>query len=72
MPVTMRDVFSSHVDKIGYDPGASELVVTWDSGKTSIYTGVPAGVAENVMNSWSVGKALTETVKGQYGHRYAG
>lgn len=66
----MRGVHSSHVDRIGWDAETQELVVQWDSGKTSIYSGVPHGVADSVQNSWSVGKALTSDVKGKYPHRY--
>jgi hypothetical protein len=66
----MRGVFSSHVNKIGHDPETKELFVEWDTGKTSIYTGVPVGVADTVSNSWSVGKALREHVKDAYPHRY--
>jgi len=72
MVLAMQDVFSSHINQIGHDPDTGELHVAWDSGKRSIYSGVPADVAQTVMRSWSVGKALTTKVKGgQYEHRYA-
>jgi hypothetical protein len=70
MAPTMRDVFSSHVSRIGHDPDTSELHVQWDTGKTSAYANVPAEVAQSVMNAWSVGAALREQVKGKYEHRY--
>lgn len=66
----MREVHSSHVAKVGYDAETAELFVTWDSGKTSVYVGVPPTLAAEVTNAWSVGKALSERVKGQYEHRY--
>jgi hypothetical protein len=67
----MRDVHSSHVSRIGYDAKTKELHVEWGTDKVSVYSGVPAGLADEVMNSWSVGKALTDQVKGKFGHRYA-
>ena len=66
----MREIYSSHVSKAGYDAQTQALYVQWDSGKTSVYAGVPAGVAEEVLSSWSVGQALTTRIKGQYEHRY--
>lgn len=65
-----RAVYSSHVDRIGYDQQTKELRVKWDTGKTSVYSGVPPDVADTVSNSWSVGQALTQMVKGTYSHRY--
>lgn len=70
MTPQMRDVFSSHVNQIGYDPTAQELHVSWDTGKKSVYAGVPQDVAHSVMNSWSVGSAMREQVKPNYQHRY--
>jgi hypothetical protein len=66
----MREVHSSHVAKIGYDAQTGDLFVTWDTGKTSAYAGVPAVLADDVMNAWSVGSALASSIKGQYEHRY--
>lgn len=71
MSVTLHDVRSSHVRQIGHDPDTQEMHVVWDSGRTSVFTGVPANVADRVRKSHSVGKALGEEVKGKYGHRYA-
>lgn len=70
MPPVMRGVHSSNVERIGWDAETQELVVQWDSGKTSIYEGVPHGVADSTMNAWSVGSALIRDVKGAYPHRY--
>lgn len=66
----MRDVYSSHVDRIGHDPATNELHVQWEGGKHSVYANVPPGKASDVMNAWSVGKALTRDIKGAHGHRY--
>lgn len=68
----MRSVYSSHVDKIGHDAEANELHVKWQgSGKTSVYEGVPADLAHQVMNAHSVGQALNEHIKDNYKHHYA-
>jgi hypothetical protein len=64
----MRDVYSSHVSRIGFDDG--KLIVEWNSGKTSIYPGVPEQLANEVMNSPSIGSALRERIKGVYSHTY--
>ena len=67
----MQDVFSSHVSQIGHDADTGDLIVKWDTGgKTSAYANVPPDLAQTVMRSWSVGKALTQIVKGVYDHRY--
>lgn len=69
MPV-MRDVFSSHVNRIGHDPATGDLHVTWNTGKTSVYSGVPQELANAVMNDWSVGTALTTHIKAFFPHKY--
>jgi hypothetical protein len=70
MPPVMRSVYSSHVNRIGYDNETGELHVQWDSGKTSVYSGVPAQLADETMNSWSVGKSLSTSIKPTFPHRY--
>lgn len=70
MPPVMRDVYSSHVNRIGYDLDTNELVVIWDNGKTSVYAGVQRDKADEVMNSWSVGKAIHNQIKPHHEHRY--
>jgi hypothetical protein len=66
----MRAIYSSHVDSIGHDPDTNTLFVKWDSGKVSAYDGVPPTLADEVSNSWSVGKALTAQIKSSFPHRY--
>lgn len=69
MPVQMKEVFSSHVSAIGYDSAKKELVVSY-RGRIARYKDVPPGVAETVMESPSVGKALQEHVRNKYAFRY--
>jgi hypothetical protein len=68
----MRSVISDNVSDIGYDDETGELHVVWKkSGKTSVYSGVPAGVASQTMNAFSVGQAISQDIKPNYPHRYA-
>lgn len=67
----MRSVYSSHVASIGYDEAKRELIVEWQNGKTSVYSGVPAHVAEQTMAAPSIGAALRDQIKGAYNHSYA-
>jgi hypothetical protein len=66
----MRAIYSSHVDSTGYDAETKTLYVKWDSGKVSAYDGVPPQLADEIQNSWSVGKALTTQIKSAFPHRY--
>ena len=66
----MRQVFSSNVAEVGYDADTAELFVTWKSGKTSVYTGVPADVAQAAMTAYSVGQAIQQDIIPNYPHRY--
>lgn len=69
MPM-MQSVYSSHVTSIGHDAETGDLYVVWDSGKTSVYSGVKPEVAQEVANSWSVGSALSDQIKPNHPHRY--
>lgn len=65
-----KNVYSSHVTEVGYDHETGELVVKWDTGKTSAYAGVPESVAHQAAHADSVGSFLTEEIKPNYKHRY--
>jgi hypothetical protein len=56
--IAWTDVLSSRVQRVGYDADASNLYVTWASGRTSRYRGVPADTADEFTRSWSVGSAV--------------
>ena len=70
MPIKTQNVFSSHIDTVGYDDAIKELHVVFSKGKTAVYSGVPAVLAASVMNAPSVGQALNENIKGNFPHRY--
>jgi len=65
-----QNVYSSMVQKVAYDEGTEELQITWNSGRVSVYTGVPEDTAQKVANAPSVGQAINSEIKGQYSHRY--
>jgi hypothetical protein len=67
----MRNVFSSHVDAIGYDEESGELHVTFSrTGKTAVYQGVSAKVAKDVLEAPSIGEAMWGTIRGKYPFGY--
>ena len=65
-----RDVFSSNVSTVGYDPETKDLIITWTKGKRSIYSNVPEELAEQLANAPSVGSMLNSEIKPYYSHRY--
>jgi hypothetical protein len=72
---TMRRVFSSHVDAIGFDEETGELHVTFQGTKnrparTATYQGVPLEVARDVIRAPSIGMALHQSIRGQYPFSY--
>lgn len=66
----MKNIFSSHINKAGYDPATKELHVLYSKGKTSIYKDVPQDRADEVLNSASIGQAIHQMIRGNYGHSY--
>lgn len=64
-----KNVFSTMVSAVGYDEEKSELMITWaKSGKTSVYAGVPEGVALDLSNAPSVGQMVITEIKPYYQH----
>lgn len=61
--------YSSHIDAIHYEGGA--LVVEWQNGSRTIYSGVPPDVAQRVLSSQnaSYGQALHTHIRGRYPHK---
>ena len=72
MPPQMKPVFSQSVREIGHDAATGELHVTWVNGRRSVYSGVPAELAEQASKAWSVGKFVHEKIKPVHEHRYHG
>ena len=65
-----NSVFSSNVSEIGYDDETGEMLVVWNSGRTSAYAGVPEDVALQASKAPSVGQFLNTEIKPFYAHRY--
>lgn len=65
-----RSVYSSTVSDVAYDSDRGEMVVTWKTGRVSVYSGVPEAVAEQASKAPSVGQFLNMQVKPHYEHSY--
>lgn len=65
-----KDVYSSNVQSVGYNSETKELIITWTRGKRSVYAGVPAELADQLVNAPSVGSMLNSEIKPYYAHRY--
>lgn len=66
----MKQVYSSHVREVGYDPETQEMLVKWKNGKTSAYAGVSEDKAVEVATAPSVGGIIHSEIRDQYSHRY--
>ena len=62
-------VSSTNVSSVGYDASSSTLEVTFHSGDTYQYYGVPASVHAGLMRASSKGSYLASYVKGRYQYR---
>lgn len=69
---TMRSVFSSHIDSIGYDENSREFFVKYQNGKTSVYADVSPQESAEINGSASIGQAIHRILKGRKPHGYAG
>lgn len=65
-----KSVFSTMVTNVGYDDEAKEMTVTFTSGKTCAYSGVPEDLALQLSTAPSVGTMFNEQVKGHFSFRY--
>lgn len=64
----MQDIESSNLQSVGHDPETDTLHIRFKDGSLYEYTGVPAEIHEELMNSGSPGKYVAETLKGKYEH----
>lgn len=63
-------VYSSNVAEVGYDEEMGGMLITWNSGKRSLYSGVPEELALEVSKAPSVGSMLNAEIKPRFPHRY--
>lgn len=68
--IPLKRVFSSHIDQVGYDPETFELQVVYKTGKSVIYSNVPANVGRDVTEAPSIGDAMHQFVRNRYPFRY--
>lgn len=65
----MPDVDSSAILRIRYQPQGETLLVTFVTGKTYAYDGVPAPIYDAFLASDSHGKFFNAYVRDRYPHR---
>ena len=65
-----KSVYSKMVQEVGYDPDTGDLLITWNNGRRSAYSGVPEDVANSLANAASVGEMINSEIKPNYAHRY--
>lgn len=70
----MRQVYSSHIVEIGYDPITQSLHVSYANGTIGYYADVPSDIAMNVVsnNVPSFGEALHTHIRGRFPFTYLG
>jgi predicted GH43/DUF377 family glycosyl hydrolase len=72
MPAEMKEVLSSHVWMIGYDPETAELRVRYapsvknPEGRVVIYHGVDPETAAAVEGAPSIGQALHQMIRRKF------
>ena len=64
----MPKVDSSMMTEVTYDKAARELVITFTSGKTYVYFGVPAAVYRDLLKAASKGSYFLDTIKDVYSY----
>ena len=62
-------VVSSNVSAIAHDEKSNELHVQFKNGSHYVYEGVPSHIFHRALGSESIGKFLSEHVKGKFDHR---
>jgi len=65
----MQDVQSSALRSVGYAAGSQTLAITFESGSTYEYSGVPRHVYEELLSAPSKGTYFNTHVKGRYSCR---
>lgn len=57
---------SSNLDAGSYDPETGEMTITFKSGSTYSYSGVPQSVWDGLKNAPSAGKYFNSEIKGRF------
>lgn len=64
--VEMKPIKSSNAEGVGYDADKKELFITFKGGATYKYSNVPASIYQDLVESESFGKFLSQKIKGVY------
>ena len=67
----MKEVTSSNVAAMGYDPGDPDtdvgtLLIRFNNGATYEYSDIPAFLAEELFEADSVGRFVNVNIRGKY------
>lgn len=66
--MNMTAVSSSNIEAVGYSPIDKLLQVEFKNGTTYQYEGVPANIAQGLVDASSVGQFFNANVKDSYGY----
>lgn len=67
--VIWRELVSSWLHSMGYQPDAQTLYVRLDSGQTYVFSHVPEAKALGLLNAESKGRYFHERIHGKYHFR---
>ena len=59
-------LWSSIIRDVDYDDSRSKLYITFASGKTYVYDGVPQATYQDLVRAASKGEFFNERIKGHY------
>ena len=65
-----QSVYSSNVASVGWNDDTQEIIVTWQNGRRSAYSGGSEELAQQAANAASVGQFVNAEIKNQLSHRY--
>ncbi|WP_328265187.1 KTSC domain-containing protein [Pseudomonas bubulae] len=62
----MKQVNSSAINAVGYDPATRRMKITFKQGHTYDFCGVPADIHSGLMNSGSKGVYYDRVIRDRY------
>lgn len=68
--LSLKNVYSSHISSIGYDPATGTLQVHFSNGSIVDYLDVPSDIGDSILQAPSIGEALHAHVRGQFKTSY--
>ena len=70
MSIEMKNVISSQIDAIGYDPATNKMHIRFKGGSTYSYDNVTAKQHQDLRDATSVGKHFGKHFKSNSAHKY--